>query len=474
MMFLRFPLLLASLSYLTGLILASKIKSDTDSLTAVVSSAVLASIIIFYLIYSGCNIIKDRVNDKILAAVFVISFFLLAQLNLNFSSYQYKITKISSIPSGKMKYTQLIIEEVEKSEGNNTYYKAKILKYKERVRLIIKENRDDIKVGDTITGTIYIYPIRGNSKGSGYKNYMALKQIYTTAYIFPGVYNVKKCISLNEKDWINNLKFIFADIVKSKFTNKENASVIIALTSGYKGELDRETIMAFSKSGSMHLMAVSGLHVNYIYLLLSYILYFFGNTRWLRYLKTIIILACIWFYTIFTGMAASILRASIMISCLEISKQSARSNRSLNSLSFAFLLICIIDPESFYDAGFRLSFLATLSIIIIHVKFVKLWDFKSKIFKYLWNSISISISCQLGTFPLTLTYFGYLPVYFMICNLAAIPLSALIIVFTAISLVLPDGIVCDYSIILLDNLCSLLLWVVKTVESLPYATINFK
>ena len=232
--------------------------------------------------------------------------------------------------------------------------------------------------------------------------------------------------------------------------------------------------MAFSKSGSMHLMAVSGLHVNYIYLLLSYILYFFGNTRWLRYLKTIIILACIWFYTFFTGMAASILRASIMISCLEISKQSARSNRSLNSLSFAFLLICIIDPESFYDAGFRLSFLATLSIIIIHVKFVKLWDFKSKIFKYLWNSISISISCQLGTFPLTLTYFGYLPVYFMICNLAAIPLSALIIVFTAISLVLPDGIVCDYSIILLDNLCSLLLWVVKTVESLPYATINFK
>lgn len=470
----KYPLLKASLSYLAGLTFATYACPDTDLLIVVVSTAMITSLIAFYLHYCKGNQYKDKVNEKIIQAILLLSFFLLAQLNLCLSGYYYKITKISSIPSGKIKHTQLIIDKVIKFDERSTTVNAKVLNFNENVRLRINEFIPNIGAGDTLFGTFYFYPLTKDSTNIKFVKYMALNEIYTFGYTYPDLFNFKKCNGGRGSNIINKIKIKYVNTIKSKILNNEHASLIIALTTGYKGEMEKETARAFSKSGSMHLMAVSGLHVGYIHIFLTSLFYIFGNTKWVKKGRSVFILFAIWFYALFTGFTPSIIRASIMISSLEISKLSGRNNKSLNSLAFAFLIICVLNPESFFSAGFRLSFMATLSIILIHPKLYNLCRFNGRLENYIWSSTSLSISCQLGTLPLTIGYFGYMPVYFMLCNLLAIPLCALIIISTAVLTSLSGTALCEIIMPFLEFLCRMLLWVVKTVESLPYATIEFR
>jgi competence protein ComEC len=468
------PLFKASLSYLAGLTYATHVCPNTDLLIVVASTAIIASIIIVYLQYWTGSQYKDKLNKKIIEAIFILSFFLLAQLNLSLSGYYHKITKISSIPSGKIKHTQLIIEKVIKSDDKSTIVNVTFSKFNEKVRLRINKHISNIDTGDTLYGTFYFYPIISDSSNIAFVKYMALNQIYSFGYAYTGLFNLKKSNIRRDKNFLNKIKNNYVNTIKSNIQNNEHASLIIALTTGYKGEMEKETARAFSKSGSMHLMAVSGLHVGYIHIFLTSLLFIFGNTKWVRRVRGAVILFVIWFYALFTGFTPSIIRASIMISCLEISKLTGRNNKSLNSLAFAFMIICVLNPESFFNAGFRLSFIATLSIILIHPKLYNLVSFNGRFEKYIWSSTSLSVSCQLGALPLTVAYFGYMPVYFMISNLLAIPLSALIIISSTTVTCLSGTSMSDVIIPFLEFLCRLLLWVVKTIESLPYATIEFR
>lgn len=470
----KYPLFKISIAYLTGLISGAIFFPDSSLLIITTSTSIIAVAGVYYYRQNCSNSVNNTQIVKILDITVVVSIYLLAQLNLNLSGYHDKITKITSIPSGKIKSTELIVIDVLNINDSEVSMDVLNIHYNENQRLKIRNFKEEVSIGDTLYGICYSFPIKKDSKNNAFARNLSLNKIYSVCYMYSGSFELHRLSKDYSLDIVEKLKSKFIHIVKKAVKDKERASVIIALTTGYKKDMDIGTKSAFSKSGSMHLMAVSGLHIGFIHIFLSFSLIWLGNIRVMKAARGVIILSFIWFYALFTGMQESVLRASIMISCMEISKILGRKSFGINNLAFAFLVICILNPESFFKAGFRLSFVATLSILVFNPILLRFQQDPGLITGYLWRNLSLSISCQLGTLPLSIIYFGFVPTYFLLSNLIAIPLSAIVIIVTALLLVLDGTFICPLVSTILNYASSLLVWVVKSIESLPFSVITLR
>jgi len=91
----------------------------------------------------------------------------------------------------------------------------------------------------------------------------------------------------------------------------------------------------------------------------------------------------------------------------------------------------ILNPQSLYDVGFELSFVAVFSILIFYRPLNELfnqeWLMRHRIFRYIVQILSVSIAAQIGTFPLVIYYFGRFPIYFLLTNIIVIPCAQVII-----------------------------------------------
>lgn len=128
----------------------------------------------------------------------------LALLNLNLSGYHYKITKITSIPSGKIKYAELIVDEILSSDSGSITLNVINLRFNEKQRLKIKMFVNDISPGDTLTGTCYSYPVNDSRSNRSFKKYLALK-VYTPYAICILVLFLLKHLIIPEKKEISKI-----------------------------------------------------------------------------------------------------------------------------------------------------------------------------------------------------------------------------------------------------------------------------
>jgi len=155
---------------------------------------------------------------------------------------------------------------------------------------------------------------------------------------------------------------------------------------------------------------------------------FFMRGRILEIVKGIIILLVIWFYAFMTGFSPSIERAAVMFSLLAIAKQFRLSNNVYNTLAATALLSLLINPLDMFDIGFQLSYLAIVGIVYFSKLFDSWYLPENRWAKKLWELLSVSIAAQILTLPLTMYYFGQIPLYFLLTNLIAIPVSFVVMV----------------------------------------------
>jgi len=251
------------------------------------------------------------------------------------------------------------------------------------------------------------------------------------------------------------------------------AAIMVAITIGEKSYLNKDIKKAFSNSGTMHLLAVSGLHVGFIYMFLTFFLLILGNYKKSIIVRFIIITLSLWFFAAIAGFVPSITRAVIMTTVYEICKILERRRIGLNTLSLSALIITIFDPDAIFDLGFQLSYTALLSIIVIHPRINYYYNPKNIIAKYIWTIVSISLACQIGTSLITVTHFGFLPTYFLLSNLLAIPLSAIILYLSMGQLAfLGNDAITDIITNILRFLIKLLTDTLTRIESLPFPTIS--
>lgn len=251
----------------------------------------------------------------------------------------------------------------------------------------------------------------------------------------------------------------------------ENLAVLTALTMGYKNLLDQETRQAFSASGAMHILAVSGLHVGVLFATLSALLFFLNRFRRGRILKALILIAFLWLYAYFTGLSPSVVRASLMFSLVTLGTAFSRKTNIYNTLSASAFIILVLNPMIITEVGFQLSYAAVLAIVFFYPHIYKIIYVKNRHLDIVWQLLVVSLSAQLGTFALGLFYFNQFSNLFLFTNLYAIPLAT-IIIYLAVTLILGSFIPFVGSLIgwVLNQVLSSLSYLVHFTESIPYST----
>src|SRR5690606_7061175 len=254
-----------------------------------------------------------------------------------------------------------------------------------------------------------------------YRRFLANQQIFHSHFVGA---KLTKVGMVNHQP-INNLVLLLRAFVLEKIdghiTTPHSNQIAKALLLGQNKNLEKEVSEAYITAGTMHVLAVSGLHVGIIYGFFFLFIkpYQLPGRKRALYLSLIIII--IWIYALITGMSPSVLRAATMFSLMALAQMKSRSPSIYNSLALSALILLVFDPFILYSVGFQLSYMAVLGIVLLQPKIVGWWEPDNRIFRYLWEITTVGIAAQLATFPISVHYFHVFPTYFIISNLVAIP-----------------------------------------------------
>jgi competence protein ComEC len=200
-----------------------------------------------------------------------------------------------------------------------------------------------------------------------------------------------------------------------------------ALLLGFEDKLDADIISAYSSTGALHVLSVSGLHVAIVYFIFNWLLFFLDKIKNGNIIKAFTLILLLWFYAALTGLSPSVLRAATMFSFIIIGKAYNQSTNIYNTLAASALFLLTIDPYLIMQVGFQLSYLAVIGIVYIQPKIYNLFDVNNWLLDQVWTITSVSIAAQIATFPLGLHYFHQFPNYFLLSNLVVIPVSTAIV-----------------------------------------------
>jgi competence protein ComEC len=200
-------------------------------------------------------------------------------------------------------------------------------------------------------------------------------------------------------------------------------AVASALTIGYRADLDKDLRQAYSSTGTMHILAVSGMHVGLLYLVLGFLLGFLDKFKIGRIIKPALLISIVWFYAFLSGLSPSILRSAVMITFIGLGQTMKRHAFIYNSIASSAFLLLLFDPLQITDVGFQLSYMAVIGIVVFYPFIYKWFHFNTVFIDGIWQLIAVSISAQILTFPLTVFYFNQFPIYFILSNLLAVPIS---------------------------------------------------
>jgi len=303
-----------------------------------------------------------------------------------------------------------------------------------------------------------------------YKNFLLNSNITAQQYLQSINW---KLISFSDNNSLRKLAFVYQKKLLTHleiYFQNEELAVISALLLGYKDLLDRETIMIYSSSGAMHVLAVSGLHVGIIYLLLNSLFLFFEKFKYGKYLKAVLLILSLWAYALLTGLSPSVLRATTMFSFIIIGSALNRETNIYNTLAASAFVLLLYNPYILLQVGFQLSYAAVLGIVYLQPKLYKLMYTKYWLLDKIWAITTVSIAAQLATFPLGMYYFHQFPNYFLLSNLFVIPLATFIIgggVLLFVISVIPF--LSGFLAFVVNMILVMLNFSVQWVENLPYS-----
>lgn len=230
--------------------------------------------------------------------------------------------------------------------------------------------------------------------------------------------------------WRDHLGFV----IESWSMHEYSAQVMKALVLGDKRTLDKDLQQSYANAGVVHILAVSGLHVGVIFLLMSVVLNRITNPKQ-QVLRSTLIIAALWIYALLTGLSPSVWRASTMFSLITIGRNLGRITGIYNTLCASALLLLILEPSLLFSPGFQLSYAAVFGIVRYQPLILSMWSPGSKWLMYIWEIMSVSLAAQLLTMPFTFYYFQQFPTYFLVANLLIIPLIAIIMIASIITLI---------------------------------------
>ncbi len=341
-------------------------------------------------------------------------------------STQYVYARLTEPYLEKDKSIKVVLEILEVKQGEKwertcgkamVYFKkdARSLKFSYGDELVIRTNFNEV-------------PLPQNPGEFNYKRFLAFHNVFHQAYIKNGDWAAS---GYNTGNWILRnsiqLRNILLDVFAENHIQNDEYAVGSALLLGYVDKLDADIISAYSSTGALHVLSVSGLHVAIVYIVFNWLLFFLDKIKYGKIIKAIVLLLLLWFYAALTGLSPSVLRSAAMFSFIIFAKAFNRHTNIYNTLAASAFFLLIINPYLIMDVGFQLSYLAVIGIVYIQPKIYSWFEVKNWLLDQIWTITSVSIAAQIATFPLGLHYFHQFPNYFLLSNLIVIPISTVII-----------------------------------------------
>lgn len=250
----------------------------------------------------------------------------------------------------------------------------------------------------------------------------------------------------------------------------EEAQVLSALLFGADDALSEETQAAFRRSGTAHLLAVSGLHVGFVMGLAALCFRWMRKNAWPQILCTLAALAL---YAGLVESAFSVWRAAIVLAMGLLARRFGRRPDGLTSLAVAVIVTLLARPMEVMRAGFQMSAGAVLGILLLGPRVEALLGRVLKP-KFLRESVNLTLCAQIGVLPAELFAFHTLPTLSLVTNLAAVPLSAAITVLglPAVLLHMAHPALAAAPAFVLRLLLQALLLLCREVGELPFAMLS--
>lgn len=270
------------------------------------------------------------------------------------------------------------------------------------------------------------YPVAGplNPHEFDYRRFLALQQIYRQQYLRA---NEAFLIGNDPSGMVTRISLAARTRAVALFRRyipgEQEQMVASALVLGARDELDDDLYNAFSATGTMHVLAVSGLHVGIIYSMIMFVLGPMKKLRGGKLCLALLSMAILWGYAMVTGLSPSVLRATMMFSFVTIAGPWGRRANIYNTLGVSAFVLLLFDPNLIFSVSFQLSYAAVFGIVYFYPGLVKIWRPSAWATRKIWEMSCVSIAAQLATFPIALFYFHQFPVYFLLANFLAIPLS---------------------------------------------------
>lgn len=464
--FSRYPFVYICLYFSTGILCAEKVPELKDYFFLVLANLTIASLIL-----QSFQYLRVAAKQIMLFSICGLLGFIAhyeQQQNTGWEDWNFHKgktifhMKVTEIQSGQP-WTKGI-GEIRWRRGKATYSTP--------VRFYVK-GKNTPKLDQLLEIKTEIIPIenKGNPGEFDLKTYWKTKGIYGMFFMESQDFHVLKtvpCSYLTKS--IREAQQLCLNILAKHLSGQE-LGIAQALILGDKSMLDNEIRSAFTATGSMHVLAVSGLHIGLILQLLLALIKL--GARWInRSTALLFVILLLWFYALMTGFSPSVIRAVFMFSVLTWTQWKGWHTSSINSLFFTAFIIVLWKPMYFFDIGFQLSYLAMLGIFLFYPKISSIWKPENKILYYLWEGTAIGFAAQVATTPLTLYYFHQFPNYFAIANLGLMGLSSIVLgagIFILVTHKIPlagklNGLILLYSVYWMFRL-------IQWIESWPGALV---
>ncbi|EGW19881.1 DNA internalization-related competence protein ComEC/Rec2 [Methylobacter tundripaludum] len=331
-----------------------------------------------------------------------------------------------------------------------------------------------IKAGQQWVFTVKLKRVHGtmNPGGFDYERWLFTEGVGATGYVRP---SPKPVLLGRDSAWgsISVWRQSITDQLSSALGNSASLALIKALTIGDGNSVTQEQWEVFRKTGTTHLVVISGSHIGLIAGLVYFlILKLWARTGWLarspqKVAAVSAVLVAI-FYSGLAGFSVPTQRSVVMLSIAMAAIILQRNSRPFNTLSIALFAVLIVDPLAVLSAGFWLSFLA-VSVIVYTVsgRLGKLGP--------VWGAIKINGVTSVGLSPLLLLFFQQVSLIAPLANLIAVPVISLLVVplsllAVIIMFILPT--LASKLFFLVDTVLQGLWWLLAHLAEIPMASIN--
>ncbi len=288
-----------------------------------------------------------------------------------------------------------------------------------------------LQEGDWILSSSPMKPIQKNNNPGAYDfaSQSAMKGIFikltaknTGEYIvFYHEKNVFKQRIAATRKWI-------IETLENNLPDKRIVGLAEAMIIGYRDDLDKDLLTSYVNTGVVHIIAISGLHLSLIFMIIDFFVRLFLGKKRTDIVGLFITIPILWSFALLTGSSASVIRSALMLTVVLIAKALNKKTNGLNALLASALILLIYNPQTLYDIGFQLSYTAVASILIFDPIIKKSIYVQNPILLKCWEMISITLSAQMLTTPVTIFYFHQFPTLFLFTNLLAVPLSSIILI----------------------------------------------